>query len=156
MTTLRSRLCKLFPSALLVAALAVGTNEALLAANGMPTDAYAPDCNVTFLRSGDRLAVFDVGAGAIEQSGAEAGKHPGAAVCVRAAADAQHNAGAAGVKRVADQFTGAETGRFAGPQHSPGENGKAGRERHLDHRRALVAAGLRPQPRRLRLTHGGQ
>ena len=38
--------------------------KALLAENNMPTDAYAPDCNVTFLRSGDRLAVFDVGAGA--------------------------------------------------------------------------------------------
>lgn len=37
--------------------------QALLAENGMPTDAYTPDCNVTFLRSGDRLAVFDVGAG---------------------------------------------------------------------------------------------
>ncbi len=37
--------------------------KALLAANGMPTDGYSPDCNVTFLRAGDRLAVFDVGAG---------------------------------------------------------------------------------------------
>jgi glyoxylase-like metal-dependent hydrolase (beta-lactamase superfamily II) len=30
----------------------------------MPADGYTPDCNVTFLRTGDRLAVFDVGAGA--------------------------------------------------------------------------------------------
>ncbi|MCR4268609.1 MBL fold metallo-hydrolase [Nitratireductor sp. ZSWI3] len=37
--------------------------EAMLASNGMATDGYRPDCNVTFLRSGDRLAVFDVGAG---------------------------------------------------------------------------------------------
>ncbi|WP_048648199.1 MBL fold metallo-hydrolase [Nitratireductor soli] len=37
--------------------------DALLAQNHMPTDGYRPDCNVTFLRSGDRLAVFDVGAG---------------------------------------------------------------------------------------------
>src|SRR5690606_11239142 len=29
--------------------------KALLAANGMPTDGYSPDCNVTFLRAGDRL-----------------------------------------------------------------------------------------------------
>jgi glyoxylase-like metal-dependent hydrolase (beta-lactamase superfamily II) len=37
--------------------------EALLAATGMPADGYTPDCNVTFLRAGDRLAIFDVGAG---------------------------------------------------------------------------------------------
>ncbi|EKF17359.1 MBL fold metallo-hydrolase [Nitratireductor pacificus] len=37
--------------------------DALLTQSGMPTDGYRPDCNVTFLRSGDRLAVFDVGAG---------------------------------------------------------------------------------------------
>ncbi|WP_205853322.1 MBL fold metallo-hydrolase [Zhengella mangrovi] len=37
--------------------------DALLKANGMATDAVTPDCNVTFLRSGDRLVVFDVGSG---------------------------------------------------------------------------------------------
>ncbi|WP_235911743.1 MBL fold metallo-hydrolase [Mesorhizobium xinjiangense] len=37
--------------------------KALLAESGMPSGGYNPDCNVTFLRSGDRLAVFDVGAG---------------------------------------------------------------------------------------------
>ena len=37
---------------------------ALLAAGGQPVDALAPDCNVTLLRSGDRVILFDVGAGA--------------------------------------------------------------------------------------------
>ncbi|MBC7280678.1 MBL fold metallo-hydrolase [Hoeflea sp.] len=36
---------------------------ALLAENGQPTDALAPDCNVPFLKSGDRLIMFDVGSG---------------------------------------------------------------------------------------------
>lgn len=36
----------------------------LLADNGMPADALRPDCNVTLVRTGDRLAIFDVGAGA--------------------------------------------------------------------------------------------
>lgn len=35
----------------------------LLADNGMATDALRPDCNVTLVRTGDRLAIFDVGAG---------------------------------------------------------------------------------------------
>lgn len=38
--------------------------DALLSAAAMPTDAITNDCNVTFLRRGDRLAAFDVGAGA--------------------------------------------------------------------------------------------
>ena len=38
--------------------------EVLLAASNMSTKGYMPDCNVTLLRSGDRIAVFDVGAGA--------------------------------------------------------------------------------------------
>ena len=38
--------------------------DALLTANGLPTDALKPDCNVTFFKSGDRLVVFDVGSGA--------------------------------------------------------------------------------------------
>ncbi len=37
--------------------------QALLKANGMAGDAITPDCNVTFFRSGDRLAIFDVGSG---------------------------------------------------------------------------------------------
>lgn len=37
--------------------------EALLAENGMATEALTPDCNVTLVRTGDRLAIFDVGAG---------------------------------------------------------------------------------------------
>lgn len=36
----------------------------LLAANDLPADMLQPDCNVTVLRSGDRTAFFDVGAGA--------------------------------------------------------------------------------------------
>lgn len=35
----------------------------VLAEHGLPTDAIQPDCNVTIVRSGDRLVVFDVGAG---------------------------------------------------------------------------------------------
>lgn len=35
----------------------------LLTANGLATDALYPDCNVTIVRSGDRLIVFDTGAG---------------------------------------------------------------------------------------------
>lgn len=37
--------------------------SALLAPHGMATDMLTPDCNITLLRSGDRLALFDVGAG---------------------------------------------------------------------------------------------
>jgi len=36
----------------------------LLTPYGLATDALTPDCNVTMLRSGDRLALFDVGSGA--------------------------------------------------------------------------------------------
>lgn len=36
----------------------------LLTPHGMATDALTPDCNVTLLRTGDRLALFDVGSGA--------------------------------------------------------------------------------------------
>lgn len=35
----------------------------LLEEAGQPTDAMRPDCNVTLVRSGDRLVIFDVGAG---------------------------------------------------------------------------------------------
>lgn len=37
--------------------------DRLLSDAGMPTDALRPDCNVTLVRSGDRLVIFDVGAG---------------------------------------------------------------------------------------------
>jgi glyoxylase-like metal-dependent hydrolase (beta-lactamase superfamily II) len=37
--------------------------QRLLADNGMPADALRPDCNVTILRRGDRLVVFDAGSG---------------------------------------------------------------------------------------------
>lgn len=36
---------------------------ALLGPHGLPTDGLTPDCNVTLLRTGDRLALFDVGSG---------------------------------------------------------------------------------------------
>ena len=36
----------------------------LLTEAELPTDALRPDCNVTLVRTGDRLAIFDVGAGA--------------------------------------------------------------------------------------------
>ena len=37
--------------------------EQLLSENGLPTDALQPDCNVTLVRSAERLAIFDVGSG---------------------------------------------------------------------------------------------
>ncbi len=37
--------------------------QAILSANGMASDAVTPDCNVTLLKQGDRLAIFDVGSG---------------------------------------------------------------------------------------------
>jgi glyoxylase-like metal-dependent hydrolase (beta-lactamase superfamily II) len=37
--------------------------EPLLVANGLPTAALEPPCNVTLLRDGDRLVIFDAGAG---------------------------------------------------------------------------------------------
>lgn len=58
--------------------------EALLAANDMPLDALRPDCHVTILQTGDRLAVFDAGSGSnfmptagfLSDSLAEAGIDP--------------------------------------------------------------------------------
>lgn len=41
-----------------------GELKALLAANSLPIDMLKPDCNVTFLKRGDRLIAFDAGAGA--------------------------------------------------------------------------------------------
>jgi glyoxylase-like metal-dependent hydrolase (beta-lactamase superfamily II) len=37
--------------------------EHLLTENGLATDALTPDCNVTVVKTGDRLAIFDVGSG---------------------------------------------------------------------------------------------
>lgn len=37
--------------------------KALLAAHGMPTDQSTPDCNLTLLRDGDRIVLFDAGSG---------------------------------------------------------------------------------------------
>lgn len=37
--------------------------EAFLVANGLPTDALKPDCNVTVLKRGDRVVLFDAGSG---------------------------------------------------------------------------------------------
>ncbi|WP_321343954.1 MBL fold metallo-hydrolase [Breoghania sp.] len=38
--------------------------EALLGPHGLPLDQSEPDCNVTLLQTGDRLVLFDAGAGA--------------------------------------------------------------------------------------------
>lgn len=58
--------------------------RALLEADGQPTDMLTPDCNITLVRSGDRLVLFDVGAGpnfmpsagSLADSLAEAGIEP--------------------------------------------------------------------------------
>lgn len=58
--------------------------EKLLTAHGDPTDALRPDCNVTLLRDGERVVLFDVGsgpnfmasAGRLAESMAEAGIDP--------------------------------------------------------------------------------
>jgi len=47
---------------------------ALLTPHGMPTDVVRPDCNLTLLRSSDRVVLFDAGAGPLFQ--ATAGKLP--------------------------------------------------------------------------------
>ncbi|MEP2707303.1 MAG: MBL fold metallo-hydrolase [Roseibium sp.] len=44
--------------------------EAILSPHGLPTDMATPDCNVTLLRQGDRLILFDVGAGSNFQASA--------------------------------------------------------------------------------------
>lgn len=59
--------------------------KAFMDAHGMTGDALTPDCNVTLLRDGDRLVLFDVGSGAnfmptagkLLESLAEAGVEPG-------------------------------------------------------------------------------
>jgi len=38
--------------------------SALMEPHGLATDALTPDCNITLMRSGDRLVLFDVGSGA--------------------------------------------------------------------------------------------
>ncbi|MGB3391805.1 MAG: MBL fold metallo-hydrolase [Pseudaminobacter sp.] len=51
------------PAAFIFPDIEEAERNALLAENGLPTDTLSPDCNVSLLRSGDRLAIFDVGAG---------------------------------------------------------------------------------------------
>ncbi len=41
---------------------------ALLEPHGLPTDALVPDCNVTLMRTGDRLVLFDAGSGPMFQN----------------------------------------------------------------------------------------
>lgn len=41
---------------------------ALLKPHGLATDTLTPDCNITLLRTGDRIVLFDVGSGANFQS----------------------------------------------------------------------------------------
>lgn len=58
--------------------------EPLLAANGLPTDMFLPDCNLTLVRDGERTIIFDAGSGAnfqptagkLADSLAEAGVDP--------------------------------------------------------------------------------
>jgi len=38
--------------------------EPLLTANGLATDMFLPDCNITLVKDGERLIIFDAGAGA--------------------------------------------------------------------------------------------
>ncbi len=38
--------------------------EPLLSAYGLPTDMFLPDCNLTLVRDGERLIIFDAGSGA--------------------------------------------------------------------------------------------
>ena len=51
------------PAAFIFPDIAEAERNALLAENGLPTDTISPDCNISLLRSGDRLAIFDVGSG---------------------------------------------------------------------------------------------
>ncbi len=51
------------PAAFLFPDLPKDEIDAFLAAHGLPTDALAPDCNVTLVRDADRTILFDVGAG---------------------------------------------------------------------------------------------
>jgi glyoxylase-like metal-dependent hydrolase (beta-lactamase superfamily II) len=48
--------------------------DALLTPHGLPTDMVRPDCNLTLLRTGDRVVLFDAGAGPLFQE--TAGKLP--------------------------------------------------------------------------------
>ncbi len=48
----------------------VAEADAILASHGLTRDQFAPDCNVTLLRDGDRTILFDVGAGADFQQSA--------------------------------------------------------------------------------------
>lgn len=51
------------PMAFALPGLPEDERDALLAASGQATDALRPDCNVTFLKTGERLVAFDAGSG---------------------------------------------------------------------------------------------
>jgi glyoxylase-like metal-dependent hydrolase (beta-lactamase superfamily II) len=51
------------PAAFIFPEIAEAERTALLTEFSLPTDTLSPDCNVSLLRSGDRLAIFDVGSG---------------------------------------------------------------------------------------------
>jgi glyoxylase-like metal-dependent hydrolase (beta-lactamase superfamily II) len=51
------------PSAFMFPDIAEAERTALLTEFHLPTDTLSPDCNISLLRSGDRLAIFDVGSG---------------------------------------------------------------------------------------------
>lgn len=51
------------PSAFMFPDIAEAERTALLTEYHLPTDTLSPDCNISLLRSGDRLAIFDVGSG---------------------------------------------------------------------------------------------
>lgn len=51
------------PAAFIFPDIAEAERNALLEENGLPIDTLSPDCNISLLRSGDRLAIFDVGSG---------------------------------------------------------------------------------------------
>ncbi|WP_454289356.1 MBL fold metallo-hydrolase [Rhizobium arsenicireducens] len=51
------------PMAFLYPDVPKGELEPFLVANGLPTDALSPDCNVTALKRGDHVVLFDAGSG---------------------------------------------------------------------------------------------
>lgn len=51
------------PTEFMFPEVAEAERTALLTEFHLPTDTLSPDCNVSLLRSGDRLAIFDVGSG---------------------------------------------------------------------------------------------
>lgn len=51
------------PAAFIFPDIEEAERTALLTEYNLPTDTLSPDCNISLLRSGDRLAIFDVGSG---------------------------------------------------------------------------------------------